>query len=64
MLQNISEKWCNIIRRFRSVTVGMLCKLLYSIGIESGSFPEFTALDVDQAKVCADPHATRLIFLP
>jgi hypothetical protein len=37
---------------------------LYSMGIEFGILPALTGLLVDQAKLCADPHATLLIFLP
>ena len=34
------------------------------MGIAGGRRPAFTGLLVDQDRLWADPHATRLIFLP
>lgn len=34
------------------------------MGMSVGSRPAFTGLLVDQARLCAEPQATRLIFLP
>lgn len=34
------------------------------MGMEFGILPALTGLLVDQARLCADPQATLLIFLP
>ena len=44
--------------------MGMCCRWLYSMGICDGVLPALTGLLVDQASVCALPHATFVIFLP
>lgn len=62
--QKRSEKWCSRIRRFLRAVIGMFCRWLYSMGMAEGSFPALTALLVDQAKLWADPQATRFIFFP
>ena len=62
--QNRSEKWCSSTKRFRSDAMHKLCRWFSSMGIAVGSRPALTGLWVDQARLWAEPHATRLIFLP
>ena len=62
--QNMSEKWWSNTRRFRSKVGDISCRISYSSGTAVGSLLVATGLFVDQAKVWADPQATRLIFLP
>ena len=62
--QNMSEKWWSNTRRFRSKVGDISCRISYSSGTAVGSLLVATGLFVDQAKVWADPQATRFIFLP
>ena len=62
--QKRSEKWWSSTNRLRRTIIGMFCMWLYSMGIEFGILPALTGLLVDQARLCADPQATLLIFLP
>jgi hypothetical protein len=60
-----SAKWYRRISLRCSTHVGMSCSRSYSRGATDGRRAHAElALLVDQASVCADPHATFVIFLP
>lgn len=60
----ISEKWCNRTSLLCKTFIEMSFNRSYSIGITDGNLAHAAGLFVDQANVCAEPHATFVIFLP
>ena len=62
--QKRSLKWCRRTRRFLRAAIGKAWRWFNSIGTTVGNLPADTGLCVDHAKLWAEPHATRLIFLP
>lgn len=59
-----SEKCCNRTRRRCKTHMGMSRSKSYSSGAKFGSLVHTLELLVDQAKVCAEPQATLVIFFP
>lgn len=59
-----SEKCWSRMSRLRRTEVGMSRRRSYSRGATEGRRVQTLELLVDQARVCAEPQATLVIFLP
>lgn len=59
-----SEKCCSNISRLNNTYIGMSRNRSYSKGATVGKRVQTLELLVDHAKVCAEPQATLVTFLP